>query len=237
MDNTAGTKITDIPNREFIQLTTNNAEKIIRGLDMSGILFFAKYNGTSLSLAYDGSRKDSVNEIINKAESGDYEVIEREFFHDKPKCYERLLPEIADMLNVSIAQLRVSKALSDRLIGTYINNWYADRYTIQSKLGEFVDLSYTSVIERKSGERQREFFAAAPERSEKQRQTDTEHKQAVMQGDEDHRIKEETVKKEEKHFFFSGRSNVVKNMRSFVSSNENGNTERTNEEERQRIKP
>ena len=83
MDNTAGTKITDIPNREFIQLTTNNAEKIIRGLDMSGILFFAKYNDKSLSLAYDGSRKDSVDEIIIKAESGDYEVIEREYLYDK----------------------------------------------------------------------------------------------------------------------------------------------------------
>lgn len=236
MDNTAGIKITDIPNREFIQLTTKNAEKIILGLDMSGISFFAKYNDTSISLAYDGSRKDSVDEIIGKAESGDYEIIEREYFHDKPKCYERLLPEIADMLNMSIAQLRVSKALSDRLVGTYINNWYADRYTIQSKLGQFVDLSYTSVIERESDERQREFFAEAPERSDKERQTDTEHKQAVMQGDEDHCIKEETVKKEEKQFYFSGRSNVIKNMRSFISNNEGDSTERI-QEERQRIKP
>ena len=58
MDKTAGSKITDIKDREFKQFTTTNAEKIILGLDMSEIPFFAKYNDMSLSLAYDGKRKD-----------------------------------------------------------------------------------------------------------------------------------------------------------------------------------
>lgn len=237
MDNTAGTKITDIPNREFKQFTTENAEKIILGLDLSRIPFFAKYNEKNLSLAYDGSRKDSVDEIIKKAESGEYEVIEREYLLDRPKCYERLLPEIADMLNMSITQLRVSKALSDRLVGTYISNWYADRYTIQSKLGQFVDLSYTTVIERKSGERQQAFISAAPERSDKERQTDNEHKQAVMQGDDDHSRKEEAVKKEERQFYFSGRANVVKKLRYFKSINDSKAEEKVDELERQKLKP
>ena len=39
MDKTAGSKITDIKDREFKQFTTTNAEKIILGLDMSGIPF------------------------------------------------------------------------------------------------------------------------------------------------------------------------------------------------------
>ena len=142
MDKTAGAKITDIQNREFRQLTTGNAEKILLGLDLSGIPFFAKYNEMSLSLAYDGKRKDSVDEIIKKAESGEYEVIEREYQSERPKCYERLLPEIVDMLDMSIAQLRVSKALTDRLVATYVTNWFADRNTIQSKLAQFVDLCY-----------------------------------------------------------------------------------------------
>ena len=237
MDKTAGAKITDIQNREFRQLTTGNAEKILLGLDLSDVPFFAKYNEMSLSLAFDGTRKDSVDEIIRKAESGEYAIIEREMKENRAKAYERLLPEIADMLDMSITQLRVSKALTDRLVATYITNWFADRDTIQSKLAQFVDLGYAAVLERESRDIRREFVNTAHERSDKERQADTEHKQAVMQGDKDHKDKEEAMKKEEKHFFFSGRANVVRNLRLFKSAH-NRETKVKNEElERQRVKP
>ena len=233
---TARAKITDIKDREFRQITTTNAEKIILGLDMSEVPFFAKYNDMSLSLAYDSKRKDSVDEIISKAESGEYPIIEREISENRAAAYERLLPEIAEIMNMSVAQLKVSKALTNRLVETYIENWFADRVTIQSKLGQFTDLSYTSLLERENREKEIRLAAGAPERADKERQADTEHKQAVMQGDKDHKDKEDAAKKEEKHFFFTGRSNVVKSMKSFASSNENGNFERVNEEERDRTK-
>ena len=237
MDKTAGSKITDIKDREFKQFTTTNAEKIILGLDMSGIPFFAKYNDMSLSLAYDGKRKDGVEEIIKKAESGEYPIIEREISENRAAAYERLLPEIADIMELSVAQLKVSKALSSRLVETYINNWFADKKTIRSKLGQFTDLSYAAVLAQESHEKEVRISAEMPEKAEKERQADTEHREAVIQGDKDHRDKEEAVKKEEKHFFFSGRSNVVKNLRSFVSRNVSDTEERVREEERQRVKP
>lgn len=236
---TAGAKITDIKDREFRQITTTNAEKIILGLDMSEVPFFAKYNDMSLSLAYDSKRKDSVDEIISKAESGEYPIIEREISENRAAAYERLLPEIAEIMNMSVAQLKVSKALTNRLVETYIENWFADRGTIQSKLGQFTDLSYTSLLERESREKEIQLAADAPEAADKERQADMEHKQAVMQGDKDHKDKEDAAKKEEKHFFFSGRSNVVKSLRSYMSRNgdEQEKTENVQIEERQRIKP
>ena len=237
MDKTAGSKITDIKDREFKQFTTTNAEKIILGLDMSEIPFFAKYNDMSLSLAYDGKRKDGVDEIIKKAESGEFPILEREISENRAAAYERLLPEIADILNVSVAQLKLSKALSNRLVETYIENWFADRQTIQSKLGQFTDLSYGAVLERESYTNEVQLSSSAPEKADKERQSDTEHREAVMQGDKDHKDKEEAMKKEEKHFFFTGRSNVVKNLKSFVSRNGHESAEMVQEEERQRVKP
>lgn len=143
MDKTAGSKITDIKDREFKQFTTTNAEKIILGLDMSEIPFFAKYNDMSLSLAYDGKRKDNVDEIIKKAESGEFPILEREISENRAAAYERLLPEIADILNVSVAQLKLSKALSNRLVETFIKNWFADGETIRRKLSHLMDLIYS----------------------------------------------------------------------------------------------
>ena len=143
MDKTAGSKITDIKDREFKQFTTTNAEKIILGLDMSEIPFFAKYNDMSLSLAYDGKRKDNVDEIIKKAESGEFPILEREISENRAAAYERLLPEIADIMNLSVAQLKVSRALSNRLVETFIKNWFADGETIRRKLSHLMDLIYS----------------------------------------------------------------------------------------------
>lgn len=73
----AGIDIASIANKEFIRIDTDKAQEICVALDKSGISFSARYGETEMVLTYDGSCKEQVEDIIAKAESGNYEALLR----------------------------------------------------------------------------------------------------------------------------------------------------------------
>ena len=73
-----GIEISAIQNREFIRIETDKAQAIVVALDKSNIPFSARFGDAEMLLTYDGSYKEQVEEIIAKAQSGDYEALLRE---------------------------------------------------------------------------------------------------------------------------------------------------------------
>ena len=103
----SGTDIAAIENRQFIRIETDKAQEIVIALDKSGIPFSARYGETEMVLTYDGSFKEQVEDIITKAESGDYEALLRELqVYGEPDGYYRLLGEVAELLNTTIGALK-----------------------------------------------------------------------------------------------------------------------------------
>ena len=73
-----GIEVSAIQNREFIRIETDKAQAIVVALDKSNIPFSARFGDNEMVLTYDGSYKEQVEEIIAKAQSGDYEALLRE---------------------------------------------------------------------------------------------------------------------------------------------------------------
>ena len=72
-----GIEVSAIQNREFIRIETDKAQAIVVALDKSNIPFSARFGDNEMVLTYDGSYKEQVEEIIAKAQSGDYEALLR----------------------------------------------------------------------------------------------------------------------------------------------------------------
>ena len=103
----AGIDIASIANKEFIRIDTDKAQEICVALDKSGIPFSARYGENEMVLTYDGSYKEQVEEIIAKAQSGDYGALLRELqVCGEPDGYYRLLGEVAELLNTTIGALK-----------------------------------------------------------------------------------------------------------------------------------
>ena len=73
-----GIEVSAIQNREFVRIETDKAQAIVVALDKSKIPFSARFGDSEMVLTYDGSYKEQVEEIIAKAQSGDYEALLRE---------------------------------------------------------------------------------------------------------------------------------------------------------------
>ena len=103
----SGLDIRKILNKSFAKYETTHAKHIVLGLDKSNIPYFARFGNTSISLTYDADYKDSVDEIITKAMSGDFGELLREI-KDKNNSEEYLilLPEIAPMLHTTVGALK-----------------------------------------------------------------------------------------------------------------------------------
>ena len=92
----SGIEITAIKNREFVRIETDKAQEIAIALDKSGIPFSARFGDAEMMLTYDGSFKEQVEDIIAKAQSGEYEALLRELqVYGEPDGYYRLLGEVA----------------------------------------------------------------------------------------------------------------------------------------------
>lgn len=132
----AGIDITSIANKEFIRFNTDKAQEICVALDKSGIPFSARYGETEMVLTYDGSCKEQVEDIIAKAESGNYEALLRELqVYGEPDGYYRLLGEVAEVLNTTIGTLQSRPdEVQLALCKTYVNFWLCDKVTIQREL-------------------------------------------------------------------------------------------------------
>ena len=132
----AGTDITAIRNKEFIRIETDKAQAICIALDKGGIPFSARFGDAELVLTYDGSYKEQVEDIIAKAQSGEYEALLRELqVYGEPDGYYRLLGEVAEVLNTTIGTLQSRPdEVQLALCKTYVNFWLCDKVTLQREL-------------------------------------------------------------------------------------------------------
>ena len=87
-------------------------------------------------LTFDGSYKEQVEDIIAKAQSGEYEALLRELqVYGEPDGYYRLLGEVAEVLNTTIGTLQSRPdEIQLALCKTYVNFWLCDKVTIQREL-------------------------------------------------------------------------------------------------------
>lgn len=132
----AGTDITAIRNKEFIRIETDKAQAICIALDKGGIPFSARFGDAEMVLTFDGSFKEQVEDIIAKAQSGEYEALLRELqVYGEPDGYYRLLGEVAEVLNTTIGTLQSRPdEVQLALCKTYVKFWLCDKVTIQREL-------------------------------------------------------------------------------------------------------
>ena len=132
----AGTAITAIRNKEFIRIETDKAQAICIALDKGGIPFSARFGDAEMVLTFDGSFKEQVEDIIAKAQSGEYEALLRELqVYGEPDGYYRLLGEVAEVLNTTIGTLQSRPdEVQLALCKTYVNFWLCDKVTIRREL-------------------------------------------------------------------------------------------------------
>ena len=154
----AGIDITSIANKEFIRIDTDKAQEICVALDKSGIPFSARYGENEMVLTYDGSYKEQVEEIIAKAQSGDYGALLRELqVCGEPDGYYRLLGEVAELLNTTIGALKNRPdEVRLALCKTYVNFWFCDKVTLQRELERIHTLNGRTVSDIQEYERRKE---------------------------------------------------------------------------------
>lgn len=140
---TGGADIDSIENKAMMRFSTAYAKNIVIALDKSGIPFSAKYGDTEMILIYDGSYQEQVDEIIEKAQTGEYEVLLRELKENQaPDSYLKLLPEVAEILHTTIGTLRARPSeIQVAFCKTYADFWLCDTYTIQYELDRIATLN------------------------------------------------------------------------------------------------
>ena len=134
----------------------DKAQAIVVALDKSNIPFSARFGDAEMVLTYDGSYKEQVEEIIAKAQSGDYEALLRELqVYGVPDGYYRLLGEVAELLNTTVSFLQSRPDDVQLLLCKfYVDLWLCDRATLQRELDRIITvngrtLSDISEYERK----------------------------------------------------------------------------------------
>ena len=138
-----GIEVSAIKNREFIRFNTDKAQEICVALGKSGIPFSARYGETEMVLTYDGSCKEQVEDIIAKAESGNYEGLLRELqAYREPDGYYQLLGEVAELLNTTIGALQNRPdEVQLALCKTYVDFWLCDTPTLQRELDRVISVN------------------------------------------------------------------------------------------------
>lgn len=138
-----GVDTESIENKEIMRFATAYAKDIVIALDKSNIPFSAKYGDTEMILTYDGSYQEQVDEIIRKAQTGEYEVLLRELKENNfPDSYLKLLPEVAEILHTTIGTLMARPSeIQVAFCKTYADFWLCDTYTIQHELDRIATLN------------------------------------------------------------------------------------------------
>lgn len=138
-----GIEVSAIQNREFIRIETDKAQAIVVALDKSNIPFSARFGDAEMVLTYDGSYKEQVEEIIAKAQSGDYEALLRELqAYRELDGYYQLLGEVAELLNTTIGALQNRPdEVQLALCKTYVDFWLCDTPTLQRELDRVISVN------------------------------------------------------------------------------------------------
>ena len=165
----SGIEITAIKNREFVRIETDKAQEIAIALDKSGIPFSARFGDAEMMLTYDGSFKEQVEDIIAKAQSGEYEALLRELLvYGEPDGYYRLLGEVAEVLNTTIGTLQSRPdEVQLALCKTYVNFWLCDTPTLQRELDRVISVNGRTISDIQEHEKIKEKAKApsVPEQS------------------------------------------------------------------------
>ena len=145
--NVSGVDISAIKNREFQQFETAKAKEILTALEKSNIPFFAKYSGSAMVLVFDKSYRQEVENIVKKANSGNYEILLRELKNRKfPDNYLNLLPEIAEILHTTVGTLQSRpQEIQIALCKTFVDFWLCDTATIQRELDRIITVNGRTV--------------------------------------------------------------------------------------------
>lgn len=203
--NVCGVDIHSIANTEFMRLETTKARDIVIALDKSNIPFSAKFSDAEIVLTYDGDYKDSVNEIISKVMSEEYDEKFREINEKKDSDgYLLLLSEVADVLNTTVGTLKARPLEIQELIcKAYVDFWVCDTPTIQRELNRYITVNGRTEQDIQEYERKEYQANNTPEKREAVVIADTQHRMSVISGDEDHQNKSEQTAKEVNRAVFS----------------------------------
>ena len=164
-----GIEVSAIKNREFIRIETDKAQALVVALDKSNIPFSARFGDAEMVLTYDGSYKEQVEEIIAKAQSGDYEALLRELqAYREPDGYYQLLGEVAELLNTTIGVLQNRPdEVQLALCKTYVDFWLCDTPTLQRELDRVISVNGRTISDIQEHEKIKEKAKApsVPEQS------------------------------------------------------------------------
>lgn len=158
----SGQDLKSINNRAYAKYDTDKAKKIVLALDKCGIPYFARFNNLEISLTYDNDYAVSVSEIIAKAMSGDYEEMMLEIQSRKnPDGYKVLLPEIAELLNISVSFLKSRPdEVQEGICKAYVNLWHCDTDTIKRELSDMLKINFSA---EHDAEKQRKSIEIIPQ--------------------------------------------------------------------------
>ena len=154
----SGVDVGTISNKEFARFETTKASDIVIALDKSNIPFSARFGDAEMVLTYDGSYKEQVEEIIAKAQSGDYEALLRELqVYGVPDGYYRLLGEVAELLNTTVSFLQSRPDEVQLLLCKfYVDLWLCDRATLQRELDRIITVNGRTLSDISEYERKKE---------------------------------------------------------------------------------
>mgnify|MGYP006988953756 CR=1 FL=1 len=140
---TSGQDLRNIKDKCFARHNTAHAKEVVLALDKCDVPYFAKFNDSCISLTYDGSYADTVDEIIRKAQSGDYEQMMLEITdRTNQDGYKILLPEIAELLHTTIGTLKMRPdEVQENLCRTYVNVWFCDLPTMKRELQRVLNIN------------------------------------------------------------------------------------------------
>lgn len=162
-----GCEVKEIPNMQFKTVETSHAASIVKGLNQSKIQYSAKYDDKKLTLVYSLDNEKKVQEILKKAKTDTADFIERLYYEydwGSREDYASLLPEIADIMSISISALKNRPPdVQLRLEMAYVNFWFSDKATIQEVLSTINDLGFSAQNELEAAHRQKEADNNTPE--------------------------------------------------------------------------
>ena len=208
----SGLDIRKILNKSFAKYETTHAKHIVLGLDKSNIPYFARFGNTSISLTYDADYKDSVDEIITKAMSGDFGEFLCEIKDKKnSEGYLILLPEIAPMLHTTVGALKNRPSeIQESLCRTYVNYWLCDTPTIQRELSRVMNINSKTEQEIQKAEAKEYQANNIPEKREAINSADIQHRMNVIDGDDEHQKKVWQTEQEKARVGYITRENIAK---------------------------
>ena len=118
--------------REYVTLDTDKGKLLAIALKTSGVPHIGTFTDKQMRFSYDADYKDTVDEIVKKASTDEYEEMLREVKeHKDDSSYLVLLPSVAHYLNVTEGTLRNRpNELQVQLCRMFTRLWYHRCYQI-----------------------------------------------------------------------------------------------------------